>query len=229
MPKNIQEYQKRLRSVVESIMDNPEFYQNGTLYERVLREEVFKQLDGQFAIREAFLGVEEDNSFENRRKMQDTLKSASRGSWLIFKSFTQYSAWMSDGQGRVSGDFDYYDTAPTFEYSQKRMVGHEVFTVRQRIETDRHFQANLQAVAGYSKGQIIPSAEIDRKKFTKLKIEEITANGTVIVIGSRRGTSTQLRYEVCRESFARIVEEAQEREAAKPPKEQGDNQTMSMF
>lgn len=145
-----QDYEKVLRKAVEAGLDNPDLYApSGTLYQDDLNRFVRQRMGDTDGVKEKFLGTFDDprkepGGFAQGKEILDDLRSQPRGTWLVFRhdyrgeGQFRYTAYISAGNGSLGQHKDSFDKIPPFEKIRDRMVGFEVYKMRERVEMERN-------------------------------------------------------------------------------------------
>lgn len=213
------DYQTQLRAAVETALDNQELRRGGTLYNETLKETVMQVVADGDGVVENFLGLMElrDPTRAEISEIEQRIANSARGTWAILRRHfsgngyvSNYRPIMAAGNGRLSGhNDDFYTAPPTFQQVRSRMVGYEIFSLREEIERERWLAENEAAVARMKlrSGMVFKNLILDYKKWSTLVIESVDT-GSVSLAGTRRGSKTRWRLTVAAASLEEAARQA---------------------
>jgi len=196
------DYRTQLRAAVEAALDNEELRRNGTLYQETLKEVVMQVVGDGDGVVENFLGLIElhDPTLAEIRELEQKIAASERGTWAILRKHyseneyvSSYRPIMSAGGGHLSvHNNDFYDTPPAFQHVRTRMVGYEIYLLRQEIEQLRWRAENLAAAKRMRlhPGMTFKNLILNCQKWSTLIVESVHA-GSVTLVGTKRGSKTR--------------------------------------
>lgn len=204
MALNSNDYEKVLREAVESALDSPDLYVRGTLYQEDMKDFVRQRLEDADGVVEKFLGVIDDprkepDGWAKGKQIVENLKKQPRGAWLVMKHDFQdnrdfrYTAYISAGNGKLGAHRDTFSEIPPFEKVRDRMVGYEVYEMRQKVQQERAIEAGQKAVEDwdFATGQTFKNVHLpsEIKPYSMLTVEKVDLErGEVTVHCRRRGS-----------------------------------------
>ncbi len=198
------DYEKVLREAIEAAIDSPDLYVRGILYQDDMKEFVRQRLGDADGVVEKFLGIIDDPHKEpdglgRGKQIVEDLKKQPRGTWLVIKHDFQdnrdfrFTAYISAGNGKLGGHRDTFSEIPPFEKVRDRMVGYEVYEMRQKIQQERALVAGQKALEdwGFATGQTFKNVRLhsEIKPYSTLTVEKVNhERGEVTLHCKRRGS-----------------------------------------
>lgn len=189
-----------------------------------MKDFVRQRLEDADGVVEKFLGVIDDprkepDGWVKGKQIVEDLKKQPRGTWLLIKHDFQdnrdfrYTAHISAGNGKLGAHRDTFSEIPPFEKVRDRMVGYEVYEMRQKVQQERAIEAGQKAVEDwdFATGQTFKNVRLpsEIKPYSTLTVEKVDHERGEVTLHCKRRGSPKLWGVTCNAAgLAAYLEEA---------------------
>ena len=202
------EFYAAMREACEAALDA------GVFYEMEVKAFVLpriRHLDT--AVETAAETIDEPKDWDERRAIVERVKSLPRGHAIIVRrSSGYYETKMSAGGGESSGLSDSHTAPVPWEKTYIRMIGYEIYLMRNLVERERAIAANFAAIQtrGFTQGDKFKNLRINGATYSSVSIEtvETGGDGYVALTMKKRSSANVWKCRIEARILVRIVDEA---------------------
>jgi hypothetical protein len=162
-----------LRRHVTAALDTPSLWQNGILYDVTIQGYVAPRVTADCPVEQPAPEIIEQSPnapYDERLARRCRLGAQPRGAWSVAISSPYFRPLMSSGNCTLTGHSDTYETMPTWQKVYDRMIGYEIYLMRQRIERERELAANLAALPRFAVGQTIRDIRVNWTAYSTAQV-----------------------------------------------------------